>query len=81
MKRAIPTLSEASMVEAEARIPELAAKAGRAAHDRALKSRGVVVKADKGQLVEARSDGTIRVIKPLPAPVRVKAGAVLTRRK
>lgn len=73
-------LSEAAMQDAEARFPELAAQAGRAAHQRALQRLGKVVRAQDGQLVEARADGTVRVLHALPAATAVQRGMVLKRR-
>ncbi|MCW7540435.1 hypothetical protein OOT46_21640 [Aquabacterium sp. A7-Y] len=78
----IPPISEASMQAVEDRFPELAAMAGRAAHERALTQTGrVVMKSANGMLVEARANGAIRVIKPLPATTPVARGLVLTRKK
>lgn len=79
MKRP-PVLSEAMMQDAEARFPELAARAGRAAYQRALQQQGRVVKSQDGQLVEAWADGTVRVLQSLPPATPVKRGLVLTRR-
>jgi len=73
-------LTEAAMQAAERRIPELAAKAGRAAYKQALARTGaVVVKTSKGVLVERRADGSSTVIKALPSGKRVKVGVVLKR--
>jgi hypothetical protein len=79
MKRRQP-ISEAHMLDAEARFPELAAQAGRAAHERTLASTGRVVKAIKGQVIEAKNDGSIRVLQQLPPATPVKKGLVLVRR-
>jgi len=76
----IPPLSETNMQIAEARIPELAARAGRAAHQRALAQAGKVVMAANGQLVEASADGSVRVIHALPPATKVRKGTVLTRK-
>ncbi|NML17923.1 hypothetical protein HHL10_23410 [Azohydromonas sp. G-1-1-14] len=73
-------MSEAAMQDAEARFPELAAQAGRAAHQRALQRLGKVVKAQDGQLVEARADGTVQVLHALPVATAVQRGMVLKRR-
>ncbi|MDA8454360.1 hypothetical protein M4R22_06285 [Acidovorax sp. GBBC 3334] len=76
-----PPLSEASMLAAEARIPELAAEAGRRAHERALRQPGaVILTALDGQLVEQRADGGIRVLKQLPSSTPVREGARFTRK-
>lgn len=73
-------LDEAAMQAAESMIPRLATQAGRAAHQRALNETGrVVMKSADGQLVEQRSDGTVTVLKTLPASTPVQKGAVLTR--
>ena len=82
----IPPISEDRMLDAEARFPELAARAGRAAHERALKNNGRVVmkkagRASGSQLVELRADGSEHVIKTLPADTPVQPGLVLKRKK
>jgi hypothetical protein len=51
-----PVSSEAAMQDAEARFSELAAQAGRAAHQRVLQRLGKVMKAQDGQLAEAHAD-------------------------
>jgi protein PhnA len=67
---------------AERRIPELAAKAGHDAYRAALRLTGAVtVKTARGQLVERKSDGSVKVIKDLPLGKRVKPGTVLKRVK
>ena len=81
MKRDIPPMSEARMLKAEARIPELAARAGKAAHARALKVRGSVVMAEKGLLVRVHSNGDRQVLGELPPALEVKPGQVLKRKK
>jgi hypothetical protein len=76
------TITEAEMVAAEQRFPELAAKSGQAAYKRALAATGgVMVKTSKGKLVERRADGTLLEIKSLPPGKRVKVGQVLKRAK
>jgi hypothetical protein len=82
----IPPISEDRMLDAEAQFPELAARAGRAAHERALKSTGRVVmkkagRASTSELVELRADGSVRIIKTLPADTPVQPGLVLKRKK
>lgn len=70
------------MRAAEKRIPELAAKSGRAAYKMALvKTGAVVVKTSKGTLVKRMADGSSTTIKPLPPGKRVKVGLVLKRAK
>ena len=76
----IPSISEASMREAEDRIPELAAQAGRAAHQRALTQTGsVITKSADGMLVIHRADGDVKIIKALPPSTPVQRGLVLRR--
>lgn len=66
----------------EKRIPDLAAKSGRAAYRTALvNTGGVVVKTSKGELVERKADGSSKVIKALKPGKRVKPGLVLKRAK
>lgn len=72
-------LSEDSMLAAEAEFPRLAALAGRAAHQRALRS-GPVIKAMNGSVVEQSADGSVRVLVKLPPKVQVKKGLILVRR-
>ncbi len=72
-------LSEESMLAAEADFPRLAALAGKAAHQRALRS-GAVVKAMKGLVVEQSSDGSVRVLQTLPPKEPVQKGQVFLRR-
>lgn len=82
MSRRISKISEAQMRFAERRIPDLAAKSGRAAYQAALvKTGGVVVKTSKGDLVERKADGSSTVIKALKPGKRVKPGLVLKRGK
>ena len=70
------------MTIAEMSFPELAAKSGHEAYKATLVQTGaVVVKTSQGQVVERRSDGTVKVIKNLPIGKRVKPGAVLKRAK
>lgn len=77
-----PPISEASMQAGESRIPQLAAQAGKAAHERALVETGaVVMRSAGGQLIELRSSGAVRVIKSLPASTPVRSGTVLRRTK
>ena len=82
MPRRSPQLTEAAMLAAERRIPELAAKSGHAAYKLALAKTGaVVVKTSKGTLVERKVDGTSTLIKALRPGKRVKVGLVLKRAK
>jgi protein PhnA len=72
-------LSEEEMLAAEARFPELAAKAGRKAYAQALAETGSVVVASGDRLVTRYADGSERLIQMLPPDLRVKRGAVLKR--
>lgn len=79
MSRSRP-LDEAAMSSAEARIPQLATQAGRAAHQRAVaQSSPLVMKSAQGQLVVRQAGGAEVVIKNLPATTPVRAGTVLKR--
>lgn len=70
------------MRSGENQIPDLAAKSGRAAYKRALVGTGgAVVKTSKGELVERRLDGSLKVLKALKPGKRVKPGLVLKRAK
>jgi hypothetical protein len=76
-----PQIDELEMRQGEERIPELAAKAGRQAHQRALEVRGKLTMVVGANLVEKRLDGTITVLRPIDEPVKGQAGQVLRRRK
>lgn len=73
-------MDELDMQRAEAQIPELAARAGRAAHERTLMVRGQVTMAVGSELVIKRLDGTVTPLGHLKAPVKVVRGQVLRRR-
>lgn len=77
----IPVLDEASMQTAELQIPQLAHRAGLAAHRRAVSSQAtvLVMKAPSGELVARQASGQVVVLKPLPAATPVRAGTVLKR--
>ena len=80
--RPSPTLNEEAMLSAELRIPQLAAQAGRAAHQRATAnpSSSLVMTSASGQLVKrVAGDGGTVVIKTLPASTPARPGTVLTR--
>lgn len=64
-------LDEKSMSNLERRIPELAEGAVKQAYCKTLASGRRVIEAINGQLVESSPDGTIRVLKSLPAPTPV----------
>ncbi|WP_431052844.1 hypothetical protein [Roseateles sp. L2-2] len=72
-------LTEEEMLAAEARFPELAAKAGRKAYERALAEMGSVVVASGDWLVRRFADGSETLIKRLPPDLKVKRGVALTR--
>jgi hypothetical protein len=74
-------IDEFEMRQGEERIPELAAKAGRQAHQRALQVRGKLTMVVGANLVEKHLDGTITVLRRIDEPVKGQAGQVLRRRK
>lgn len=74
-------MDEMEMQRAEARIPELAARAGRAAHERALLVRGSVTMVVGADLVEKNANGSYTVVRRIGEPVKVHSGQVLRRRK
>lgn len=71
------------MQSAEAQIPQLASRAGRAAHERAVNSHTstLVMKTPGGQLVARQAGGAEVVIKTLPASTPVRAGTVFRRER
>lgn len=77
----IPVLDEAAMQSAESQIPQLAHRAGLAAHRRAVNSHAtdLVMKAPSGELVKRQTSGQVVVLKTLPAATPVQAGTVLKR--
>lgn len=77
----IPVLDEASMQAAELQIPQLAHRAGLAAHRRAVSSHAttLVMKAPSGELVARQTSGQMKFLKTLPAATPVLAGTVLKR--
>ena len=79
--RRTPILDEATMQSAESQIPQLAHRAGRAAHQRAVSSHAttLVMKAPSGQLVARQTNGETVVLKKLPAATPVRLGAVFKR--
>lgn len=80
MKAKPEKLSEKSILQLEARIPEFADQAIRLAHAKALTSGSKVLEAVGGKLVESSPDGSTRVIRSLPAPTLVPLGSKRTRR-
>lgn len=57
-----------------------ASSAGQRAHDRGLQLRGSVMKVQGGQLVRERRDGSIEVLRTVPAGQYVSAGVTMRRR-
>lgn len=80
MKAKSGKLSEKSILQLEARIPEYADQAVKQAYARALTSGSTVLEAVGGKLVESSPDGSTRVIRSLPAPTMVPLGSKRTRR-
>lgn len=76
----LPALDEASLRAEDARLPDLAARAGHAAYLRALNTFGQVIEAVDGHLVETSADGSRRVIRALKPAVTVTCGLTLVRR-
>jgi hypothetical protein len=74
-------INEQELDAADEEIPKLASQAFRSAYSRALKSRGHLLVARKGQLVEVNIDGSFRVIRALKAPTQITKGTVRTRNK
>ena len=68
-------LSEEEMLYLEAMIPELAESAFKLAQAKALTTRGKVVKAVDGKLIELYADGSTRVLKEIAPPMSVAPGA------
>jgi hypothetical protein len=77
----LTALDEDSLQAEDARLPDLAARAGHAAYLRALKAFGQVIEAVDGQLVETSSDGSRRVIRALKPAMKVPCGLTLVRRQ
>lgn len=73
--------SEAEMRVLEKSIPALAAGSFQQASLQALATRGRVLIAERGELVELTASGERRVIKPLPQPVPVDPAARRVVRK
>lgn len=60
----------------EERIPKLARAATKHAYRRALDSGNKVMIAEKGKLKEISPDGTVRVIKEIEPPVKLRKGQI-----
>jgi hypothetical protein len=80
MKAKSEKLSEKSILQLEARIPEYADQAVKLAYAKALTSGSKVLKAVDGKLVESSPDGSTRLIRSLPAPTLVPLGSKRIRR-
>lgn len=80
MKAKSEKLSEKSMLQLEARIPEYADQAVKQAYAKALSSGSKVLEAVNGKLVESSPNGSTRVIRSLPAPTLVPLGSKRMRR-
>ena len=74
-------LDEKTMSSLERQIPELAEGAVKQAYCKTLASGRKVVEAVGGKLIESHPDGTSRVVKSLHAPIAVKPGQKLVRKK
>jgi hypothetical protein len=72
-------LNEQMMSKAELLIPRMAAMAINTAYRNALTISGKVVEARNGHLVEAHSDGRVRVIRELVKPLPVIVGTKRSR--
>lgn len=73
-------LNEKAMSQQESRIPQLAENAVKQARANTLKAGRSVVEAVGGQLIETRPDGTIKVLKSIPAPTPVVVGQTRVRK-
>lgn len=60
----------------EERIPKLAKAATKNAYRRALRSGNKVLIAEKGKLKEISPDGSVRIIKEIEPPVKLKKGQI-----
>jgi hypothetical protein len=67
-------MSEKSMQRLEAHIPELACMTFKLAYLQALTTRGKVIEARQGQLIETTAEGGVRVIRALAKPTQVRMG-------
>ena len=74
------SLTESNIAFLEKRIPELADGAVKQAYVNALASGSSVLMAKAGQLIESRPDGSERVLRPLPAAMKVHPGKRTIRR-
>ena len=67
-------LSEESMQNMEAQIPELARSAIKRAYLQALTTSGKVLEAKNGQLIETTADGSVRVMRSIAKPTEIAIG-------
>lgn len=74
-------LDEKAVTKQEGRIPELAEGAVKQARSKTLASGRSVVEAVDGQLIETHPDGSSKVLKSIPAPIRVVVGQKKVRRE
>ena len=63
----------------EDNIPQLATKAFRDAYAHALKARGHILIARKGQLGEIKEDGSFTLVRTIQAPTQIAIGTVRIR--
>ncbi len=73
-------LSEQAMQALEAHIPLMAQDAFTHAYLNALTQGGKVLRAQNGKLVETKADGTVRFIREIEPPIKVKMGAKRIRK-
>jgi hypothetical protein len=75
------TKNEQELDAVDEAIPKLAGKAFRSAYAQALKSKGHLLVARKGQLVEVKIDGSSRVVRGAKSSTPVAKGTVKVRGK
>ena len=81
MKFTSGKLSEKQIQALDTELPKLAAKAGRAAHQRALEVTGKVTKAQGDRLVVAKADGSTQDLGQLPRVYKVAVRKVTLKGK
>ena len=74
-------LDEATVLNLERRIPELAEGAVRQAYSKTLASGRTVVEAINGQLIESHPDGSSKVLKNIHPPTPIAPGQKIIRKK
>lgn len=72
-------LTEETLQNLEAHIPELAESAIRKAYYQALTVEGKVIEARNGQLVEVSASGQVRILRTIAAPISVAIGTKRVR--